>query len=112
MLVLWGGGECMETVYYFLVGMFAFNSLPHLISGIMGKTHMTPISRDSSAIVNVVWGYVNIAGALVLLKLTPNGIQPPPEFGVITILFGGFVMSLSAAWLFSNPNARMPWWPK
>jgi len=37
----------------------------------------------------------------------------PKERNRALVLFekyGGFVMSLMAAKLFSNPNAKMPWW--
>lgn len=102
----------METVLYLFAGMFAFNSLPHLISGVIGNRHMTPFAKDSSAVVNVVWGFTNIALAAFFVSQTPTGLQPPPEGGIVTLLVGGFLMSLMAARLFSNPNARMPWWPK
>lgn len=101
----------MELVLYFLAGMFAFNSLPHLIPGIIGNRHMTPFGKDSSAIVNVLWGFVNIAVAAVILNFTPNGIHlPPTANGFVALAVGGLVMSLMAANMFSNPNARMPWW--
>lgn len=101
----------MEYVLYFLAGMFAFNSLPHLISGIIGNKHMTPFGKETSAIVNVLWGFINIAIAVVILNFTVAGIQPPPRGDyVIAVLVGGLVMSLMDANLFSNPNAKMPWW--
>ena len=101
----------MEYVLYFLAGNFAFNAIPHIVSGVIGNKHMTPFGKESSAIVNVVWGFANIAIAVVILNFTQAGIQPPPSGDyVIALLAGGFVMSLMAAKLFSNPNAKMPWW--
>ena len=101
----------MEFVFYFLAGFFAFNSLPHIISGIIGNKHMTPFGKETSAMVNLLWGFVNVIISLGILGFTQVGIQPPPssEF-VITYLVGGLVISLMDANLFSNPNAKMPWW--
>jgi uncharacterized sodium:solute symporter family permease YidK len=101
----------MELILYLLAGMFAFNSLPHIVSGVMGQKHMTPLAKDSSAIVNVVWGFVNLAIAAIILNLTPNGIHLPATVaGFVAFAVGGLVMSLMAANMFSNPNAKMPWW--
>ena len=100
-----------DLVLYFFVGMFLFNALPHLISGVIGNKHMTPISKDSSAVLNVLWGFFNIAVAVLFLGFTRAGIQPPPvPQYVIAVLLGVFVLSLIAASMFSNPNAKMPWW--
>ena len=100
-----------DLVLYFLAGMFAFNSFPHLISGIIGNKHMTPFGKESSAVLNVLWGFLNIAIAVFILSFTKAGIQPPPapEY-VIAVLVGGLVMALIDASMFSNPNAKMPWW--
>jgi len=111
MLKLEKGGEVMDLLWYFLGGMFVFNSLPHLISGIIGNRHMTPLGKDSSAIVNVVWGFVNIAVGVYLISLVTGSLQiVPPAEGLVVYLLGGLVMSLMDANLFSNPNAKMPWW--
>lgn len=103
----------MDLFLYFLAGMFAFNAVPHLVSGVIGNHHMTPFGKESSAMTNVLWGFTNIAGAAFLLSLTTNGLLPPKTSeAIIAVLLGGFVLSLTAAWMFSNPNARMPWWKK
>ena len=100
-----------DLVLYFLVGMFAFNSLPHLIPGIMGKKHMTPFAKDSSAVMNVLWGFLNLAFATFLLAFTTVGlVLPSNTSGVSVLLLGGLVISFMDASLFSNPNAKMPWW--
>ncbi|HEY1835843.1 MAG TPA: hypothetical protein VGG13_03410 [Candidatus Saccharimonadales bacterium] len=41
--------------------------MPHFIKGITGERHQTPFGRLSSAIVNVIWGWFNLAVAVVLL---------------------------------------------
>jgi len=100
-----------DLVWFFLSGMFLFNSLPHLISGAIGNRHMTPFGKDSSAILNVGWGFLNLAVAVLILSLASGEIRLPssPE-GIGTFLVGGLVMSLMDANLFSDPNAKMPWW--
>ena len=49
----------MNLVLAFIAGMLLTNGVPHFVSGIAGKSHMTPLSKDSSALVNVVWAFVN-----------------------------------------------------
>lgn len=103
----------MDLFLYFLAGMFAFNAIPHVVSGVIGNRHMTPFGKESTAIVNVLWGFSNVAVAAFLLSLTTEGLRPPQSSeAIIAYLVGGFALSLTAAWMFSNPNARMPWWKK
>lgn len=54
-------------VYSFLAGVLGANGIPHFVVGILGKKHHTPFGRPSSAIVNVVWGWVNFVVAGLLL---------------------------------------------
>lgn len=100
-----------EYLLYFLAGMFAFNSLPHLMTGIAGNKHMTPFGKESSAVLNVLWGFLNAAIAVFILNLTNAGIRFPSAMDTVAaFLVGGLILSLVAANLFSNPNAKMPWW--
>jgi len=43
----------------FLAGVLLVNGVPHFIQGICGHRHMTPFKRDSSAVLNVLWGFAN-----------------------------------------------------
>lgn len=101
----------MNLVLGFIAGMLLVNSVPHVISGVLGKTHMTPLSKDSSAIVNVVWGFVNILLGAYVLNL--SGIELSRVLALDTnslvFLAGALFMGVADAWLFSNPNARFPW---
>lgn len=101
----------VDLVWYFLSGAFAFNSLPHLISGVIGNKHMTPFGKDSSAILNVGWGFLNLSVSVLVLSFVTGNLELPsfPE-GAAAFLVGGLFMSLMDANLFSNPNAKMPWW--
>ena len=46
---------------YFFAGAFLANSVPHFVQGITGQEFQTPFGESSSAIVNVIWGFVNFA---------------------------------------------------
>lgn len=106
----------MILLWYFLAGLFAFNSIPHLVKGIIGQTHMTPFKRVSSPILNVIYAFINIIFALFILGLaTRTGGLVMPWAANITstnlwvFLAGGLFISLADANLFSNPNASLPW---
>lgn len=100
-----------DLVLYFFAGMFGFNSLPHLIPGIIGNKHMTPFGKNSSATMNVLWGFLSLAVSVFLLNYTQDGIRFPSEMSTVAVfLLGGLIMSLLDSNLFSNPDAKMPWW--
>jgi len=97
----------MLWISAFLCGMFAFNALPHLIRGIAGQRHMTPFGRSSSAMVNVIWAWVNLALAAAFFT---GGWGT--DWGVshwILFMLAGLVISTSLAIFWSNPDARLPW---
>ncbi len=57
---------------YFLAGAFLANSVPHFVQGIAGKRFQSPFASppgvgESSAVVNVIWGMVNIFVGWVLI---------------------------------------------
>ncbi len=54
-------------VYSFIAGLFGVNAIPHFIKGIFGKTFHTPFGESSSAMVNVIWGWLNFVAAMLLL---------------------------------------------
>jgi hypothetical protein len=59
-------------VSYFIAGVFAENAIPHLVSGVMGRSFQSPFAKPpgqglSSSTVNVVWGFFNIVVAYVLV---------------------------------------------
>ena len=72
--------------YYFLAhffaGAFLANGVPHFVQGICGNRFQTPFASppgvgESSATVNVVWGWVNFVIAGVLLRLFFPPLPPP-----------------------------------
>lgn len=59
-------------VSYFFGGVFLANTIPHLVNGMSGNAFQSPFASPpgkglSSATVNVVWGFFNLAVAYVLL---------------------------------------------
>lgn len=57
---------------YFFGGAFLANTIPHLVSGMMGRPFQSPFATPpgeglSSSTVNVLWGFLNLAAAYFLL---------------------------------------------
>lgn len=104
----------MNLLLGFLSGMFLANGLPHFVSGIMGKSHMTPLGKESSAVVNIVWGFINILGGMWLFNATGATIRQVFSFDMLSISFlaGVLFMAIADGKLFSNPNAAFPWFKK
>ncbi|MGD0284609.1 MAG: hypothetical protein ABSB12_03385 [Candidatus Saccharimonadales bacterium] len=54
-------------VFSFVAGLFGANGVPHFVKGITGQKHPTPFGKSSSAIINVIWGWVNFVAAALFL---------------------------------------------
>lgn len=57
---------------FFFAGAFLTNGIPHFVSGVMGRPFQSPFAKPpgeglSSSIVNVLWGFFNLAVGYVLL---------------------------------------------
>ncbi|WP_306456608.1 hypothetical protein [Paraburkholderia bryophila] len=69
-------GDYMQQVWSFLAGALLCNCVPHLASGLQGFPFPTPFAKpggvgDSSPVVNVVWGFANLAvGVLIAARHT------------------------------------------
>ncbi len=106
----------MELLWYFLAGAFGINAVPHLVKGITGQTHMTPFARVSSPVLNIIWAFVNVLGALFLFGLASGkgGLVVPWQAGLedlklLATLGGAFVNAAYLANFWSNPKAKLPW---
>lgn len=78
----------MHALAYFLTGALLCNALPHLSAGLQGKAFPTPFARPrgvglSSALINVLWGFVNLVAGLALLTTHPVQVSLTPEFGLV-----------------------------
>jgi len=68
-------GATMHWYYYvayFFGGAFLANALPHLGNGISGHSFHSPFAKPpgkglSSPVVNVLWGFFNLAAGYVLV---------------------------------------------
>ena len=64
-------------ISYFFGGAFLTNAIPHFVSGITGHPFQSPFASPpgqglSSALVNVLWGALNIAVGYFLLCRVGN----------------------------------------
>lgn len=67
--------ESLHGVSYFFGGIFLINSIPHVVSGLMGRPFQSPFAKPpgegfSSSTVNVLWGFLNLAIAYLLICRT------------------------------------------
>jgi hypothetical protein len=91
---------------YFFGGVIAANALPHLINGISGRPFQTPFAKPpgqglSSSVVNVVWGFFNLAVAyLLIFRVGSFSIQNCAHVG--TVGAGALIISLGMAWAFGR----------
>lgn len=101
----------MELLLYFLAGFTLTNGIPHLVKGITGEKHMTPFKRVSPALLNIVWAYANFIIGIWILSYLGASVDNLIMMDGRSLSFwlGSFLLALSAAKLFSNPNARLPW---
>jgi hypothetical protein len=99
-------------VAHFFAGVFLANGVPHFVQGVSGNAFQTPFAAppgvgESSAAVNVVWGWVNfvIAGVLVMATFPP---LPPPAGGCIAFALGALAIGLFLAMHFGKVRRGPP----
>lgn len=69
--------EWLRYVSYFFGGAFLANAVPHFVSGVTGRPFQSPFAKPpgeglSSSTVNVLWGFLNMVIAYVLLCRVGN----------------------------------------
>ncbi len=97
---------------YFFIGALLVNSVPHIVQGMCGNKFQTPFARprgvgESSAVVNVVWGFSNIVIAIVLLHL----VEVPSPWPVtlwVALLAGALALALYLASRFGKVRSEAP----
>ena len=101
-----------DYLAHFLAGAFLPNGVPHFVQGICGNKFQSPFASppgvgESSAIVNVLWGWFNfaIAGALLRYFFPP---LPPPLGGSIATALGVLVAALWLANHFGKVRKSTP----
>jgi len=88
-------------VLQFVSGLFLANGVPHFVQGISGHPFQSPFASprgvgESSPIVNVVWGFANLAvGFAILWSFFPKGADVVLEWVVVGL--GVLVMAIFLA---------------
>jgi hypothetical protein len=89
--------EWMHDLAIFAGGAFLTNSIPHFVSGVMGRPFQSPFAKPrgqglSSSTVNVVWGFFNLAAGYALVC----------RVGSFDLYSTGDAVALGSAILFSG----------
>ncbi|MBE0480977.1 MAG: hypothetical protein IBX68_08350 [Dehalococcoidia bacterium] len=102
--------EWYSYLAYFFAGALLANGVPHFVRGITGDRFQCPFSSppavgESSAVVNVIWGVVNVFGAYALVAGVGDF-----KFGLtlsaLMVGAGAFVASVVLAAYFSRVRGR------
>jgi hypothetical protein len=97
----------LDYIAFFLAGALLANGVPHFVKGICGEKFVTPLAllqgeKQSSALVNVIWGWINFAiGAWLLHHFSPVRMPPATE-PCITAACGALVCAIYLAWRFGK----------
>jgi membrane associated rhomboid family serine protease len=100
-----------DYIAFFLAGALLANGVPHFVKGICGEKFATPLAlmqgeKQSSALVNVIWGWINFAiGAWLLHHFSPVRIPPATE-PCMTAAFGALACAVYLAWRFGKAGKR------
>jgi hypothetical protein len=97
---------------YFFAGAFLANGVPHFVQGICGNKFQSPFASppgvgESSAIVNVLWGWFNFAvgaGLLWYFFLVP----PRPAGLWAAAALGALLLALWLAYHFGKVRNSAP----
>lgn len=96
----------------FVGGLFLSNGIPHFVQGISGHRFQSPFATppgvgESSALVNVVWGYANLlVGAVLLWVFQPRG--DGALLGWILVGLGFLMMAVMLSIHFGKVRSRNP----
>lgn len=98
--------EWYVYVAYFLGGAFLVNGIPHFVQGISGRRFPSPFASppgrgESSAMVNALWGALNLAiGYLLVVHVGDFHVR---QFScILTLGTGGLLMSIMLATTFGR----------
>jgi hypothetical protein len=94
----------------FISGLLLANGVPHFVEGICGRWFQTPFASppgvgESSPVVNVLWGFLNLAAGFALLfAFSPKGSDVIAEWSLVAL--GALVMALALARHFGRVRAK------
>lgn len=93
----------------FFAGILLVNGIPHFVQGLCGNRFQTPFAKppgagESSPVVNVLWGFLNLAGSGLILADTECDFGMNTE----TLLFaaGGLFTGVFLAVHFNRVRGR------
>ena|ERR1700678_2219174 len=98
----------LHLVSYFFGGVFLANTVPHLVSGMMGRPFQSPFAKPpgqgfSSSTVNVLWGFFNaVAGYLLVVRVGSFELRSTSD--VLALGVGALLISLQMARHFGQFN--------
>ncbi|CAN7675749.1 hypothetical protein [Caballeronia sp. LjRoot31] len=101
-----------QYLSYFLGGAVVANAIPHVASGMMGRSFQSPFATPSgkglsSSTVNVLWGAFNVALAYLLIYRVGNfDIRVTADAG--TAGLGALLMAIFAARTFGRFHGGFP----
>ncbi|MBO0797056.1 MAG: hypothetical protein J2P36_39760 [Ktedonobacteraceae bacterium] len=67
--------EFLAFIGYFFAGAFLTNSMPHLVIAATGRRNLTPFGRDSSPLINLLWGCINLTIGYLMVRVTDSKIR-------------------------------------
>jgi hypothetical protein len=91
----------LPLVSYFFGGIFLTNAIPHLVSGMMGRSFQSPFAKPpgkglSSSTVNVLWGFFNVVvGYRLMLRVGHFDVRSTSH--ILALASGAFLICLQSA---------------
>jgi len=91
----------LHLVSYFFAGAFLTNAIPHLVSGLMGRSFQSPFAKPpgqglSSSTVNVLWGLLKVViGYLLVVRVGHFDLRSTSD--VLALGVGALLISLFTA---------------
>ena len=88
-------------ISYFFGGVFFANAIPHIVSGMMGRSFQSPFAKPSgeglsSSTVNVIWGFFNVVVAyLLIVHVGDFDLHSIPD--ILAVGLGVFLIALFSA---------------
>jgi hypothetical protein len=98
----------LHLLAYLGAGAFVMNAIPHLVSGLMGRRFPSPFAKprgrgQSSARVNMLWGFANLVAAWFLIFEVGNfNLANPADAAALAL--GMFLLGFFCASHFGSLN--------
>ena len=95
----------------FVAGLFLANGVPHFVNGVSGAPFQTPFASppgvgESSPVINVLWGFFNLAvGFALLFAFSPKGSGVIVEWACVGL--GALAMALYLARHFGRVRSKI-----